>query len=171
MQLEVNVGSDVLTRINARIAKEHETKLWRPTAVAIVQCPQGEVLFVKSALGSGRWGFVQGGIEHQETVIEGLVREIREEARLKTPVMTIHRFCHARRFPDAKPRDGFTQGKSLYYFGVKCSSFPDVNLKADELSAYQWLPRPQADNLIICRGSSVEKSQTMLYALQRALST
>ncbi|GEM_PF-1062283 len=170
MQLEVKVSSEVLARINARIAKEHETKLWRPTAVAIVQCPQGEVLFAKSAQSHGRWGFPQGGIEQGETVIEGLMRELVEETALDTPVVTINRFCYFNRLHVPEHRDGFALGKSYYYFGVRCSAFPDVNLQTEELSAYTWLARPQADNLICSRGSSEEKSRSMLFALQKAFS-
>lgn len=60
-----------------------------PVAAACIKNVKGEVLLVKK-LSSGIWGFPGGGIEPDETVLQALRREIKEELNLyiRSPKLT-----------------------------------------------------------------------------------
>jgi 8-oxo-dGTP pyrophosphatase MutT (NUDIX family) len=177
MRNPIQVSARELFDLNAQIARDHAAKEYRPTAVSIVQrhpagniLQEGETLFVRSAK-SGDWGFPQGGIEEGEGLIEGLFRDLREETEIPSIVVASCRFCYRSRVTiPGMSRDGFTRGKSYYYFGLRCAGSPKVTLKLDEIDAAQWLsPSRAADFIHHLEKNNRQKSGDMLNALQIAL--
>lgn len=166
--LQLQLDREVLSRIDARVAREHEEKLYRPTAVGIIEHPRGTVLVVKSAKSRGHWGAPQGGIESGESAIMGLFNELKEEVSFDPSVASDCRFCYATRLPVPNGRDGFMIGKSYYFFHVKCHTPPEVSLQVEEVSEYRWLPPYEVGNFLYCQGASHQKMRVMLTALQRA---
>lgn len=165
----LQIDQRVLARIDARVAREHREKLYRPTAVPIVESPAGNVLVVKSAK-SNRWGPPQGGIECGESAILGLFRELKEEAGVDPSVARDCRFCYTTRLPVPDCRDGFLLGKSYYFFYVKCRDVPEVSLQTEEVNDFKWLQPQEVGDFLLCR-AHFQKVQATLTALQRAWRT
>lgn len=159
----------VLARINARVAREHEEKFYRPTAVGMVESPVGNVLIVKSAK-SNKWGMPQGGIESGECAVMGLFRELGEEVGVGPLVAKRCRFCYATRVEMPGCRDGFVLGKSFYFFHVECGTFPEVSLQKDEVNNFCWLAPHAAVDFLVGR-ASLQKVHATSTALARAMRT
>jgi 8-oxo-dGTP pyrophosphatase MutT (NUDIX family) len=71
-----NVFHDHLGR--PREKPQDKPVLWRPSAYAVIRnC--GQVLMVEAECAPGVWSLPGGGIEPDESVFDGLVRECREE--------------------------------------------------------------------------------------------
>src|SRR5689334_7791208 len=58
--------------------KEHQLPSnYRVSLKALIRGPEGKILMVKE--GSNDWGIPGGGLDHGESIEEGLRREVREE--------------------------------------------------------------------------------------------
>lgn len=158
---------NVLARIDARIAREHEEKHYRPEAVPIVESSAGNILVARSAKSGGRWGYPQGGIERGESVIKGLFRELKGEVGVEPSVVRECRFCYATRRPVSGCRDGFVLGKSYYFFYLQCCSVPTVTLQEEEVDDYLWIEPHRLGDFFLGR-ASLQKTEAMLTALLRA---
>jgi len=168
--IQVQVDDAELGTINLRMAVQHRNKQYRPTVGAIVEDIRGDILLVRSTK-SGNWGFPQGGVDPGEDVVSGLLRELKEETRV-VPVAVL-KFCFdgGQDIPDMD-KDGFTEGKWLYYFHAVCRGRrPQVTLKRDEIADYVWLsPVEVATVLSKLDGRHRIKKQIMLTALDKAQS-
>jgi 8-oxo-dGTP pyrophosphatase MutT (NUDIX family) len=168
IQPQVRVPLDLLGKLEADKVCHHRLKLWRPGAVAIAENVAGEILLIQSTK-SGNWGFPQGGIEYDESVIQGLTRELYDE----TGVMAseVRSLCHIDVVDLSNwSRDGFTRGKRYYYFHVRCEGVPKVTLQFSEVCDYQWLTPQRAEEFISAIGDEHRrKKSSMLIALKNAL--
>jgi 8-oxo-dGTP pyrophosphatase MutT (NUDIX family) len=138
--MATKVSDITLERINKRIAREHEEKQYRPTVVAVIKEPRGNVLFVRSAKAEKPWGLPQGGVEQGECVVDALFRELSEEVGIPASRLVVQRFLYANRvrIPDRR-RDGFQVGKSYYYFQLECvNGIPSLFLQEEEVFASLW---------------------------------
>lgn len=164
----VEVPHNLVGAIDAKIREEHLAKQYRPVAVAVVQSIKNEILLVRSAKG-GSWGFPQGGVEEGESVIAGLLRELREETGILGSATAVRGLCYANQLEIAERwRDGFTKGKSYYYFHVLCCRAPDILLYKEELDDYQWLLPADARAVIRSDDKHHEQKRIdMLTALER----
>ncbi len=66
-------------------------------ALVFVVNPQGQILMLSHPRARGGWEVINGALEHGETILDGALRELREEAgphlRVK-PLGTIHAYTH-----------------------------------------------------------------------------
>lgn len=161
-ELVVCIGKPVLKLIRSCIEQDHWIKLYRPTAVAVVENEEGRILLTQSVYGED-WGFPQGGVERGEDAVAGLMRELFEETGIVAS--GVHCFCGTEQLDtlDRRTRDGFTIGKHYYYFHIVCRGVPSVTIQAAEVRAYQWAAIPAAADLI--RKNESEKKAMMLEAL------
>lgn len=160
--LKVSVGKHVLKLIKSCIEEDHRLKLYRPTAVAVVENERGEILLTQSVHGED-WGFPQGGVERGEDAVAGLLRELFEETGILAS--EVHCFCGEERLDTpGRMRGDFVVGKRYYYFHLTCrGGVPKVDLQATEVRAYQWAEIPLTADLI--RKNKSEKKISMLEAL------
>ena len=172
MAHRVLVSQDTLAHIDARVAREHRELLYRPVVSGIVESFEGKILFVLVAAGNF-WSFPQGGIEKGESAIDALLRELHEETSIRPDSLTIRKFCTGGQMDIPNwSRDGFTLGKSYYYFHVVCDDVPDVMVDYREAIDYRWIPRDDAPDLTLqlwSRRGMKEKSESMFFALKSAL--
>lgn len=172
MAHRVLVSRDTLTHIDARVAREHRELLYRPVVSGIVESVEGDILFVEVSAGN-YWSFPQGGIEKGESAVEALLRELKEEVSIQSDGLTIRKFCTGGQMDIPNwSRDGFTHGKSYYYFHVVCDDVPNVMVDYREAVAYRWVAPDDAPDLTLqlwSRRGMKEKSESMFFALKSAL--
>lgn len=163
--LTVRVRPEILRRIDADVARQHELKMLRPTVVALFQDVRGHILLTQSAYGP--WGFPQGGIEKGEGVVAALMRELREEVGFdETDIREVARYLLGESLMIPKARDGFTDGKMYHYFHVLAVGTPLVRMQESEVIAYEWFEREEAQEALLTRVSSEEKRRQMLTVLR-----
>ncbi|KAM3131640.1 hypothetical protein pb186bvf_016304 [Paramecium bursaria] len=115
-----------------------------------------KILIVQEKNGTkqGYWGIPNGHVDDKELVIEGAVREVKEETNL-----------------DVEPKDIFlvreianaTFGKSDLYFVVMMhlkDPNQQVQIQDAEIMNYQWLPILQISNFL--KGNNVGPTQVIL---------
>ena len=172
----VQVKAHTLIAIKEKIAAEQQAKQFRSTVVALIQClATGKFLMIEARAGR-YWAFPQGGVEPNEGVIDALLREVREETSIDSQVLTVRKFCLADQAPiENWQRDGYTHGKSYYYFHLTCETEPDVFLDEDEAVRYEWVSHAEAMQWILSLRARRDrdmrqKSDGMLFALEAARS-
>ncbi|MFA5998301.1 MAG: NUDIX hydrolase [Candidatus Paceibacterota bacterium] len=166
--VQVQVPLNVLVKLETDKVNHHRLKLWRPGTVAITENSEGKILLIRSTR-SRNWGFPQGGVERDEDLIRGLVRELYEETGIA--VSEVRNFCllDKQDIPNWE-RDGFTKGKRYYYFHVLCEGVPDVALQLSEVCDFQWLSPRRAEEFISAIGDEYrQKRESMLIALKNAV--
>lgn len=168
IQPQVRVPLDLLGKLEADKVCHHRLKLWRPGTVAITENSAGRILLIRSTK-SRNWGFPQGGVERDEGLIRGLVRELHEETGIAAS--EVRSFCLLDKHDISNwSRDGFTKGKRYYYFHVRCEGVPKVTLQFSEVCDYQWLTPQRAEEFISAIGDEHRrKKSSMLIALKNAL--
>lgn len=92
-----------------------------------------EFLVLKGRLSMGKWGLPGGGLHRDETAVNGLIREVREETGIKVSASQIlHAF------------DGVSNehGLRFYYhaFVMQLAVKPVVKLQVLEITAAAWQP-------------------------------
>lgn len=164
--VSVAVSPLELSKIDTEALLQHRTGFFRPTAVALVRNGDGDVLLVKSVK-NRLWGFPQGGVHRCESVVDGLLRELKEETGIVPTA--ICKLCHTDALEIPGHNNGFTRGKQYYYFLVKCEGTPEVLLQPQEVSEYRWRSPRSAAVVIASLGERYrEKRKSMLTALQNA---
>ena len=161
----VRICQAQLAALNRRVAEQHQEKLYRPTVGVIAENGDGEILLILSRK-SGTWIFPQGGVDSDEDIVDGLVRELFEETRV-VPT-EIRKFCleDSRDIPGMN-HDGFTRGRWYYYFHVVCAGVPAVTPQPGEVDDCVWLA-PEAAARVLSTLDDTEKREMMLGALRKA---
>lgn len=172
----VQVKAHTLIAIKEKIAAEQQAKQFRSTVVALIESlATGKFLMIEVRAGR-YWAFPQGGVEPNESVIDALLREILEETSIDPRVLTVRKFCFADQAPiENWQYDGYTHGKSYYYFHLTCETEPEVVLDEDEALSYEWVSRAEAVQWILSLRTRRDrdmrrKSDGMLFALEAARS-
>ena len=163
---QVQIRQLILSALQREINENHRLKKRRPTAAAVIENVEGNILVVQSTRNL-RWGFPKGGIEPGEGVIAGLLRELWEETGVIATM--VRRLCHTASFDvGSYQRDGFTEGQLFCYFHCRCRGVPPVTLKWDEVCDYLWLSPVDAMAFFGKKGvARPHKRDAMIYALQR----
>jgi 8-oxo-dGTP pyrophosphatase MutT (NUDIX family) len=168
IQPQVMIPPDLLGKLEADKVCHHRLKLWRPGTVAITENSAGKILLIRSTK-SRNWGFPQGGVERDEDLIRGLVRELHEETGIVASEVRSFCLLDKHDIPNWS-RDGFTRGKRYYYFHVQCEGVPEVALQFSEVCDFQWLSPRRAEEFISAIGDDLRlKRISMLIALKNAI--
>jgi 8-oxo-dGTP pyrophosphatase MutT (NUDIX family) len=176
----VQVAAYMLKNIGLKVALQQEKKEFRPTVAVVLECLEDHTFLMvelKSGRHSSYWSFPQGGVESGEGIVDALFRELKEETGIGSDGLTVRKFCHADEvYIHNWERDGYTVGKSRYYFHVTSPVRPVVTLDLKEAVRHQWVSERVAMQSIIqtmmCRESRAlrEKGESMFKALKAAVS-
>jgi 8-oxo-dGTP pyrophosphatase MutT (NUDIX family) len=134
------VSDSVIEHINREIAQCHSNKDYRPVAVGIVENDQGCFLIIQSAKEATFWGFPQGGIDAEEDVVFGLVRELGEEVGILPEDVTVINYCGVNQLDIHRDEGrGFTKGKRYYYFHLLWNGSQPLKLDLAKVAVYKWV--------------------------------
>lgn len=93
-----------------------------------------EILVLRSWLGNGSWGLPGGGIHKGETVIDGLIREVKEETGIQVSSKQLKSLGEA----DARESGlHFHYHAYVYILPTK----PDLSLQRHEILESWWMPQ------------------------------
>lgn len=111
------------------------------TTDAVVTC-SGHVLLVKRKAepGKGLWALPGGFIQQEETLLDGCIRELREETRLKVPTGVLKGSLKAQRVFDHPERS--QRGRTIthaFHFDLPNQELPEVK-GSDDAEKAKWLP-------------------------------
>lgn len=137
-----------------RLSEEaHMDGEYRPVGVAILRDPDGKILVVRSAKNILSWGFPQGGIEVGESLVPGMMREIKEELGVDTEVLRMRKYLgHKDLDADEGRTDrrGFSKGKRYFCFLLSIDSPHRVEsdaLDPREIVEHQWVCEDEAKEM------------------------
>ena len=169
----IQVNPYILQSLNHKIADEHKKMLYRPTAVGLVQSPAGLLMTEAPAKTGNYWSFPQGGVHKDEGVTHGLLRELWEEVAIRSAWVVVRKFCFAHQvdIPNWE-HDGFTRGKSYYYFHLVAERSVRIRPDFREVASFKWAAPEEAQDAIFAlrdRWEMREKADGMLCALNTAL--
>lgn len=128
-----------------RYKKQWEQSPYPPTFVTVdaVVVQSGHVLLVERAAlpGKGLWALPGGFIDPQETLLEGCLRELREETRLKVPEPVLRGSLKAQRTFDDPFRSarGRTITQAFFFQLRNDPDLPKVKGHDDARQAF-WVP-------------------------------
>jgi 8-oxo-dGTP pyrophosphatase MutT (NUDIX family) len=166
MQTEICISAEYRRLLNKDAEKCWEEKEFRPTGVAVPVNVRGEIMIVRAQPKPGRslpnWGFPQGGIRQGEDVVEGLLREFREEVGFD-PLRVVC-CCHVGQYEKGHVPRPFRKGKRYYCLYVECPDDPIVRLQFTELIDYRWRMPVQVENLFLNAPPTYEKKAQQLLA-------
>ena len=165
---QVQIRRRILLELQSKIEENHRLKKLRPTAAAVTENGEGDILVVQSTK-SLRWGFPKGEINPGESAIAGLLRELLEETGVIASM--VRRLCHTARFDvDGFQRNGFTEGQLCAYFHCRCRGVPRITLQEDEVCDYRWLSPRKAIGFFERKGRArPHKRDAMIYVLRSIL--
>jgi len=143
MESKVSIDLSILNELEADIARQYLAMEYRPVVVMILFDKNGKVLIAQSAINTSYWGFIQGGIDRAETLIQAAGRELQEESGDVVLPKDVHisKYCGTDQIdmPGWEKRDGFQKGKKYYYllaFWDKCGP---IKPQPEELADHIWL--------------------------------
>lgn len=118
---------------------------YSPTFVTSDACviQSGHILLVKRKArpGKGQWALPGGFVEANERIEDGMIRELREETRIKVPAPVLRGNIKSRQVFDNPHRSA--RGRTITH-GFLISLPPDVNLPAvkggDDAETARWWP-------------------------------
>lgn len=112
------------------------------TVDAVVE-QSGHILLVKrrSELGKGLWALPGGHLETEETLVDGVIRELREETRIKVPDPVLRGSIHATHMFDDPYRSNIGRVVTFasYIKLADATSLPRVK-GADDAEKAKWIP-------------------------------
>lgn len=146
------------TKTFAQLADEHRHILaykaswakapYPPTFVTVdaVLVHSGHVLLVKRGAqpGKGLWALPGGFVEQDETLLDAVLRELKEETRLKLPVPVLKGSLKARQVFDEPLRSA--RGRTIthaFYFEFASGDLPAVR-GSDDAARARWVPLNEA---------------------------
>jgi putative (di)nucleoside polyphosphate hydrolase len=116
---------------------------YRSNVAAIIQTAEKKILIGERYGIPGAWQFPQGGIKKNESTLEALYRELREEVSLKSSNYRIidckgpYRYL----FQNGRKKEGF-DGQEQFYFLIQLtvpSSYVQVETNDPEFSQIRWI--------------------------------
>lgn len=119
------------------------------TTVDAVIVHSGHVLLVKRGgqPGKGLWALPGGFVEQDETLLEAVLRELKEETRIKIPAPVLKGSLKARQVFDAPDRS--QRGRTItygFYFEFISGDLPAVRGSDDAVRA-KWIPLAEVRRL------------------------
>jgi 8-oxo-dGTP pyrophosphatase MutT (NUDIX family) len=134
-------SSDYVHRLRAHVGND---LLLLPGASAVILDDEGRVL-LGSHLPSGRWGFIGGSIEPEESPHDAVVREIREELGAESEVLGLVGAYggaqHTARYPN-----GDVVSYVLVAYRARLTS-PIGALEEDEIASVGWFTPDEVTQL------------------------
>jgi len=116
---------------------------YRSNVAAIIQAPDQKILIGERSDVRGAWQFPQGGVKENESTLQALFRELREELSVKPSHYRVidckgpYRYL----FQGGRKKEGF-DGQEQFYFLVQLTA-PDscVQVETDdpEFSRIRWI--------------------------------
>jgi putative (di)nucleoside polyphosphate hydrolase len=116
---------------------------YRPNVAAIIQTAEQKILIGERSDVPGAWQFPQGGVRKDESALEALFRELREEISLRPSHYRVldckgpYRYL----FPQGRKKEGF-DGQEQFYFFVRLTapaSYVQVETDDPEFSRIRWI--------------------------------
>ena len=116
---------------------------YRSNVAAIIQAADQKVLIGERADVRGSWQFPQGGVKKNESTLEALYRELREEVSLKPSHYRVidckgpYRYL----FQNGRRKEGF-DGQEQFYFLLQLTvseSYVQVETDEPEFSRIRWI--------------------------------
>jgi putative (di)nucleoside polyphosphate hydrolase len=116
---------------------------YRSNVAAIIQAADQKVLIGERADVRGSWQFPQGGVKKNESTLEALYRELREEVSLKPSHYRVidckgpYRYL----FQNGRRKEGF-DGQEQFYFLLQLTvseSYVQVETDEPEFSRILWI--------------------------------
>jgi 8-oxo-dGTP pyrophosphatase MutT (NUDIX family) len=157
------VSPEVAEHIASLVAEAHEKKEYRPVGVAIIEDPEGRLLFIQSAKNHDDWWFPQGGIEPGEDAAAAVLRESWEEVGIQADELTFKGFLGSKDL-DAEAgrldKRGFTKGKRYLFFHLGYSGAGPLALQESEVADFSWTPADQVVNRLST--TRLEKKQMFI---------
>ena len=106
----------------------------------------GHVLFVRRGAepGKGLWALPGGFVQHDESILTGVLRELREETRLKIPLPVLKGSIKGQQVFDHPDRS--QRGRTIthaFYFEFPTGELPAVR-GADDADKARWFPLSEA---------------------------
>lgn len=111
--------------------------LIRSKRTRVVILSGGDVLLVRSWVGSGGWILPGGGVRKREESLTGAIRETREETGIELKPESLQLFDEGR-ISDS----GLSFGYVAY--SVKLSTRPQIHSQRPEIIAAEWMPLGEA---------------------------
>ncbi|MBK1789823.1 RNA pyrophosphohydrolase [Persicirhabdus sediminis] len=119
---------------------------YRPNVAALIMNRKGKLLICERFGNAGAWQFPQGGVDHGETFLTALVREIKEEIGLPKSSYKVKDLKMGYRYHYSKPvikKGVLYDGQEQVYFLCKLKKSNqveiDVNQSPPEFSDYKWI--------------------------------
>jgi 8-oxo-dGTP pyrophosphatase MutT (NUDIX family) len=150
-----------------------EKKDYRPTGIGLLKNKDGEYLFLRSGKAAkygnitNVWCFPQGGIEENEDLEEGLIREIKEEIGLKESDISVGKLI-GKFYVDINGRKNFKRfkkGKVYFVFSVEAKS-KDIKLFEEEVLDYKWIPKEKLRDFLRNSNQSEEKIEALMQVIR-----
>ena len=116
---------------------------YRSNVAAIIQAADQKVLIGERADVRGSWQFPQGGVKKNESTLEALYRELREEVSLRPSHYRVidckgpYRYL----FQNGRRKEGF-DGQEQFYFLLQLTvseSYVQVETDEPEFSRIRWI--------------------------------
>lgn len=140
---------ELWARVNADLRTCVREGKERPTVAAVVR-RRGKYLIVTSTNGTGggyfNLGLVKGGAEKGETALRALLREIRQELRIRRPLLKIRAYCGAYSVASIKKKNGFSTKRYFVFHVVYCG--PQKLRINGELSGYYWMTLAEVEKAL-----------------------
>ena len=111
----------------------------------VVENNKGEILLVKQR-NNGEWVYPGGQVEVGETIIEALIREVREESGINISVDKL--FWIGSNIAGHKGYDGVDNVPTKVIFGFICSYIDGELCDSDETSEARWVKKENVLDMI-----------------------
>ena len=109
-----------------------------PCAAVIIEDGQGRILLQKRA-DDGKWGFIGGAIEPDESAEDAARREVREELNLEMDELRLLGVYSGPAYHHVYPNGDETSCIDIVYICGRCRG--DMRLQQEEVQAVAWFGR------------------------------
>jgi len=115
---------------------------FRRNVALILSRPGGEILVCERSGFPGSWQFPQGGAKRDETDLEALHREVREEISLAPDCyrIVLHRGPYRYTFRPGFRKEGFDGQEQIYFLAEILEAAEDsIRVDRSEFRAHRWI--------------------------------
>eukprot|EP01129_Flabellula_baltica_P003919 TRINITY_DN13660_c0_g1_i1.p1 TRINITY_DN13660_c0_g1~~TRINITY_DN13660_c0_g1_i1.p1 ORF type:complete len:309 (+),score=46.25 TRINITY_DN13660_c0_g1_i1:63-989(+) len=93
----------------------------------------------------GCWKGPGGAVDHRESAIEGVIREVKEETNLTVDTSISEKLVLVWNFPQARDK---LKNDNFYIFALRVLSKDELQLDGNELSRSKWIPVSELQEII-----------------------